>query len=458
MDISKAQILVYDQDAAAAQSVCEILGPTGCHLSLAMDERDAVVLCEQKLFNLVLVGVDGAGAEITTFMDRVRLQSPDIQFIFTSRSGNIRGAVDAIRRGAFDYLIKPVDAAQLDEAVRKALMHQAATAEDAQLRQRLLTRVEPNIFVGDSAAMHAIQRLVEEIAPTDVTVVIAGESGTGKEVVARAIHAKSRREGGPFIAVNCAALADSLIESEFFGHVKGAFTGAIKDRLGRFQLAQGGTLFLDEIGDLSAKGQGDLLRVIEDGIFRPIGSPKLVRANARIITAANKDLEKLCADGRFRDDLLYRLNIVSIHIPPLRERVEDIPPLVESFARYFCAKHQRKHKRFSARTLALFRTLPWPGNVRQLRNIVERLVVTIPRTVIEPADLPPSLVRTTPAGRDFVIKPGMTIAQVETELIRQTMLRNDVSQVQAAERLGISRRALQYKLKRHGLLKKTSRS
>jgi DNA-binding NtrC family response regulator len=449
----KAQILVFYPDAMAANQLCDTLNKTGYQVSVALDDRDALALSQQKLFNLILIGIEALTPDTAVFMNKVRLHSSDTQFILISQRGNVRAAIDAIHQGAFDYLLKPVKPEQLTESVGKALSHQTATAQDTQLRQRLVPRPEPNIFAGGNPAMREIHRLIDEIAPTDVTVVIQGESGTGKEVIARAIHEKSRRENGPFIAVNCAALADSLIESEFFGHVKGAFTGAINDRLGRFQLAQGGTLFLDEIGDLSVKGQGDLLRVIEDGIFRPIGSPKLVRANARIIAAANKDLEKLSADGRFRDDLLYRLNIVSIHIPPLRERAEDIPSLVDSFARFFCAKHERRSKKFSPQALAVFRSLPWPGNVRQLRNLVERLVVTTPHASIEPNDLPTSLVQATSTKPHFTIKSGMTLAQVEAELIRQTLLEG-ASQVEAAARLGISRRALQYKVKQYALLRR----
>jgi len=449
----KAQILVFYPDAMAANQLCDTLNKTGYQVSVALDDRDALALSQQKLFNLILIGIEALTPDTAVFMNKVRLHSSDTQFILISQRGNVRAAIDAIHQGAFDYLLKPVKPEQLTESVGKALSHQTATTQDTQLRQRLVPRPEPNIFAGGNPAMREIHRLIDEIAPTDVTVVIQGESGTGKEVIARAIHEKSRRENGPFIAVNCAALADSLIESEFFGHVKGAFTGAINDRLGRFQLAQGGTLFLDEIGDLSVKGQGDLLRVIEDGIFRPIGSPKLVRANARIIAAANKDLEKLSADGRFRDDLLYRLNIVSIHIPPLRERAEDIPSLVDSFARFFCAKHERRSKKFSPQALAVFRSLPWPGNVRQLRNLVERLVVTTPHASIEPNDLPTSLVQATSTKPHFTIKSGMTLAQVEAELIRQTLLEG-ASQVEAAARLGISRRALQYKVKQYALLRR----
>jgi DNA-binding NtrC family response regulator len=457
MSTSKAQILVFNHDALSANQACATLGKAGYQVSVALDDRDALALSEQRLFNLILIGIEAFTPETASFMDKVRLHSVDTQFILTSKRGNVRAAIDAIHRGAFDYLLQPVAPEQLIESVRKALNHQTATAQDTQIRQRLVPRPEPNIFAGGNPAMREIHHLIDEIAPTDVTVVIQGESGTGKEVIARAIHEKSRRQNGPFIAVNCAALADSLIESEFFGHVKGAFTGAINDRLGRFQLAQGGTLFLDEIGDLSPKGQGDLLRVIEDGIFRPIGSPKLIRANARIIAAANKDLERLSIDGRFRDDLLYRLNIVAIHIPPLRERAEDIPSLVDSFTRFFCAKHERGQKRFSAHALAVFQTLPWPGNVRQLRNLVERLVVTVPHAVIEPHDLPLNLTQQVKPRAAFTIKPGLTLAQVEAELIRQTLLAG-ASQVEAAARLGISRRALQYKVKTHGLLRRKRRT
>jgi DNA-binding NtrC family response regulator len=246
-------------------------------------------------------------------------------------------------------------------------------------------------------------------------------------------------------------LPDNLIEAELFGHTRGAFTGAVSDRQGRFQLAHGGTLFLDEIGDLSPKGQGDLLRVLEDGIFRPVGSHKVERADARIVVASNKNLEAEGINGKFREDLFYRLNIVTIHIPPLRERAEDIPTLVKSFAEHFCAKHRRRQKKFSREVVAFFQTLRWPGNVRQLRNIIERLVVTVPRNVIEMEDLPAALVQSSRPDQAFAIQPGMSLAQVEAELIRQTLLKVTSNRAEAAERLGISRRALQYKIIRYGL-------
>jgi DNA-binding NtrC family response regulator len=328
---------------------------------------------------------------------------------------------------------------------------QAVIAEDQQIRMRLRKRSDPDIFAGCSNAMAEIDRLIRQIAPSDVTVLIEGESGTGKEIVARAIHARSRRDTHPFIAVNCAGLPDNLLESELFGHIRGAFTGAISDRKGRFQLANNGTLFLDEIADLAPKGQADLLRVLEDGIFRPVGSQKIERADARIIAATNKSLETESINGRFRADLLYRLNVVTIYLPPLRDRAEDIPQLVKSFTEHYCAKHRRRPKHFSNEVVKVFQTLPWPGNVRQLRNIVERLVVTVPRRSIVIEDLPPALLSAVGPEQAFSIRPGMSLAQVESELIRQTLLKVTSHRAEAAKTLGISRRTLQYKIKRYRL-------
>lgn len=451
MDLSKIHILVMDHDAKSAQAICKSLHQIGCQVSLALDEHDALVLAEEKLFNVVLKAFDEGKSDAIAWMEKIRGLAPDTQFIFLGAGGTIHTAVEAIRGGAFDYLSKPVKTAQLTESVKKALDYQALVAEDQRIKLRLRRRSNPNIFAGNSAVMQRVSSLIAEIAPTEVTVLIQGESGTGKEVVARAIHEKSRRHAGPFIAVNCAALPDSIIETELFGHARGAFTGAVNDRLGRFQLAQGGTLFLDEIGDLSSKGQADLLRVLEDGIFRPVGSPKTLRANVRIIAASNRHLEELSMNGKFREDLLYRLNIVMIDLPPLRERAEDITPLVGSFLEHFCAKHRRRQKKFSREVVALFQTLPWPGNVRQLRNIVERLVVTVSRSVIGPQDLPQAFVNARKPNQAFTIQPGMTLAQIEAELIRQTLLKITSNRAEAAEHLGISRRALQYKIKRYCL-------
>lgn len=451
MDPGNIRVLVLDGEAGSAAILRNSLAAGGYQVTVVSKESEALKIAERELFNIVVKSFDAQRIDAVALMNKIRAFTPDTQFIFVSERGTIRTAVEAIQKGAYDYLSKPVDPIQLLESVKKALEFQALTAEDVRLRLRLRRRFEPNIFAGSSASMQRVNQLVQQIAATDVTVLIEGESGTGKEITARAIHEKSRRSAHPFVAVNCAGLPDSLIEAELFGHVRGAFTGAVNDRPGRFQLANGGTLFLDEIGDLSPKGQADLLRVLEDGIFRPVGSHKVERGDVRIIAATNKNLEDESMRGNFREDLYYRLNIVVINVPPLRERMEDIPALVESFAEHFCAKHRRRQKKIHRDVLALFQTLPWPGNVRQLRNLIERLVVTIPRARIESADLPPALVQDGKAKHGFVIKPGMTMAQVEAELIRQTLLKVTSNRAAAAQTLGISRRALQYKIRSYGL-------
>jgi transcriptional regulator with PAS, ATPase and Fis domain len=252
--------------------------------------------------------------------------------------------------------------------------------------------------------------------------------------------------------VNCAALPEQLLEAELFGHVKGAFTGAVADKPGRFQLADGGTLFLDEIGDLSPRGQGDLLRVLEDGTFRMVGGTKLMRVNVRVVAATNKKLQEAVASGKFREDLLYRLQIVPVILPPLRDRAEDIPLLIESFLEHFTSKHKRRHKKLSAEALQLCQRFPWPGNVRQLRNMIERLVITCKNAAIEVGDLPGFLRAHDRNATTFAIRPGMSLAEVEKLLIRQTLTHVTENREEAAKLLGISRRSLQYKLKQYGLL------
>jgi len=307
-------------------------------------------------------------------------------------------------------------------------------------------------LIGVSEAMRRLRRTAEEVARTDVTVLIEGESGTGKELVARLVHERSARAARPFIFVNCAALPEQLVEAELFGYRKGAFTDARTDKLGRFQLADGGTLFLDEIGDLSAKGQGDLLRVLEDGAFRMVGGTELVRVDVRVVAATNKNLLDAVAAGKFREDLYYRLHVIPIAVPPLRERAEDIPLLIEAFVVRFCAKHRRRAKRLSPEAMRLCQRFPWPGNIRQLRNVAERIVVTSSGAVIGVDELPDEIRAQENAGASVEIRAGMTIEEAEKLLIAQTIKHATANRAAAARLLGISRRALQYKLKRYGLL------
>ncbi len=323
MTPSNITVAVIDRNPADLNELTSILEDIGYRVLPASAEAQIERYAASEALNLVVKGFEPGHTDPIAFMQRVRAISPDTEFVLCCRNAAISDAVSAIHHGARDFLAKPVAPEALQSAVAHALERQALVAADPKLRRSLKRRTAPDIFVGVSPRMRQLSETVMEVAPTDVPVLVTGESGTGKEVVARAIHDRSRRRQGPFIAINCAGLPDNLIESELFGHVRGAFTGAVNDRPGAFQMAERGTLFLDEIGDLSAKGQGDLLRVLEDGMFRPVGSPRHVRADVRIVAATNRRLQQWANEGRFREDLLYRLNIVEVQLIPLRERPED---------------------------------------------------------------------------------------------------------------------------------------
>jgi DNA-binding NtrC family response regulator len=452
VDTSKVKILVVDDEQGLCAGVQEALRREGYVVDALTDAPAALKRTEERLYNLVISDIKMPGLSGLELLSRVRARSRDTLFILMTAYGTVESAVEAMKQGAYDYLPKPIDLKRLRALVQKALEFQAVVAENNELRLRLQTRAEPGWLVGDSEAMRAVARLAEEVAHSDVTVLIEGESGTGKEIVARSIHQHSARRDRPFISVNCAALAEQLLEAELFGHVKGAFTGAIANKPGRFQLADGGTLFLDEIGDLAPKGQGDLLRVLEDGTFRMVGGSELIRVNVRVIAATNKKLHEAVAAGKFREDLFYRLQIVPIVMPPLRERTEDIPLLIERFFEQFCAKHKRRRKRMSAEALQLCQRFPWPGNVRQLRNVIERLVITCREVEAAVSHLPDFLREYDRNATTFTVRPGTPLAEVEKLLIRQTLTHVTRNREDAARALGISRRALQYKLKQYGLL------
>ena len=452
MDKSKVKILVVDDEQGLCAGVQEALRREGYVVDAMTDSTAALKLAEERLYNLVISDIKMPGLSGLELLVRVRAHSRDTLFILMTAYGTVESAVEAMKQGAYDYLPKPIDLKRLRALVQRALEFQAVVAENSELRLRLQTRAESGLLVGECESMRAVARLIEEVANSDVTVLIEGESGTGKEIVARSIHAQSARRNRPFISVNCAALAEQLLEAELFGHAKGAFTGAIANKPGRFQLADDGTLFLDEIGDLSPKGQGDLLRVLEDGAFRMVGGSELIRVNVRVIAATNKKLQEAVAAGRFREDLFYRLQIVPIVMPPLRERAEDIPLLIERFFEQLMAKHKRRPKRMSAEALQLCQRFPWPGNVRQLRNMIERLVITCREVEVGVNQLPDFLREYDRHTTTFTVRPGTSLAEVEKLLIRQTLTHVTSNRQEAAQALGISRRALQYKLKQYGLL------
>ncbi len=452
MDKSKVKILIVDDEQGLCAGIQEALRREGYVVDAATDPQAALKLAQDRLYNLVISDLKMPGLSGLELMTQVRARHRDTLFILMTAYGTVENAVEAMKQGAYDYLPKPLDLKRLRALVQKSLEFQAVVAENSELRLRLQTRVEPSLLVGESETMRAVGRLVEEVANSDVTVLIEGESGTGKEIVARSIHVQSDRRDRAFISVNCAALAEQLLEAELFGHVKGAFTGAVANKPGRFQLADGGTLFLDEIGDLSPKGQGDLLRVLEDGAFRMVGGSELIRVDVRVIAATNKNLQEAVRDLKFREDLFYRLQIVPILMPPLRERAEDIPLLVEKFFEHFSAKHKRRRKHMTAEALQLCQRFPWPGNVRQLRNTIERLVITCREAVVDVGQLPDFLREYDRNATTFTVRPGTPLAEVERMLIRQTLTHVTSNREEAAKTLGISRRALQYKLKEYGLL------
>lgn len=454
-DRSRIRILVVDDEQGLCLGIQEALRREGYQVDAVTDADSGLKAAQQHLYNLVISDIKMPGLSGLELLRRVRGQSRDTLFILMTAYGTVENAVEAMKEGAYDYLPKPIDMKRLRALVQKALEMQAVIAENSELRQRLQKRSEPSLLLGESDAMRAVSRLIQEVAGSDVIVLIEGESGTGKEIVARSIHQQSARRERPFISVNCAALAEPLLEAELFGHVKGAFTGAIANKPGRFRLAEGGTLFLDEIGDLSPKGQGDLLRVIEDGAYRMVGGSELIHANVRVVAATNKNLQAAVKEGAFREDLFYRLQIVPILLPPLRDRADDIPLLVERFFEHFAAKHKRRRKRLSAEALQLCLRFPWPGNVRQLRNVVERLVITCPEPVVTVSHLPDYLRDFERQSAVFTVRPGTPLAEVEKMLIRQTLAHVTTNREEAARALGISRRALQYKLKEYGLLDET---
>ena len=459
MNPANITIAVLDRNPDELGSLAAVLEDAGYRVLTTSTQAHIERFFATQPINLVAKGFDATVVDPLPFVDRIKKLSPDTGFILCGRGGTIHEAVQAIQNGASDYLPKPVDKVLLLEAVRKALERQAIVASDPGLRRSLRRQHEPDFFIGSSEAMRNVVAQIDQVGPANVPVLICGESGSGKELVARGLHAKSPRSDGPFVALNCAGLTDTLMESELFGHVRGAFTGAIHDRAGAFELAGHGTLFLDEIGDLSLKGQGDLLRVLEDGIFHPVGSIRPKRADVRVVAASNRVLGKLAASGLFREDLLYRLNIVELHVPPLRDRLEDIPALVNSFNRHFSARHGRQPKAITPEFLEALTAHSWPGNVRELRNLVERLVVTVRENELSAFHAPKS-VRTKvdrteseiAQGDSCVsVAAGTTLADAETMLIRATLAKADDNRAEAARRLGISRRALHYKLKRLGI-------
>ncbi|KAA5541795.1 sigma-54-dependent Fis family transcriptional regulator [Roseiconus nitratireducens] len=416
------------------------------------DVNHALDLFEKTHYDVVIADVrlpgDRDGLDLVSL---IHDRSPQTLVLVITAHGTVETAVDAMRRGAFDFITKPVDLNLIRQQVRKALDHQRLQNENTSLKSRLADAGVISEIIGNCTIMQELFQQLRQVADTDATVMIRGESGTGKELIARALHDLSNRGRGPFIAVNLGALPESLLESELFGHEKGSFTGAARQKPGCFEQARGGTLFLDEITEIPAKSQVDLLRVLETGQFNRIGGEALLSSDARLVSATNKDPLALIENGSFREDLYYRLNIVPLQIPPLRQRRDDIPLLVEHFVNHFCNRHRRNVKRFSDDAMKQLIAANWPGNVRQLRNVIERLVVTHVDDFIDVDSLPAELSQ----GRGENGSPIPTLAETtehaEKEAIQTALAACDFHREQTAKALGISVRTLHYKMSRYNL-------
>jgi two-component system, NtrC family, nitrogen regulation response regulator NtrX len=378
------RILIVDDEAGIRQALKQVLEYENLVVRVASTGGEAITVYPEFRPHLVFLDVKMAGLDGLETLTRLRDLDPKAQVVMISGHGTIATAVEATQRGAFDFLEKPLDTDRLLVTVRNALAHAELMDENTRLREANESRFT---MVGDSPALKTVRDLIAKVGPTAARVLITGENGTGKELVARALHEASPRRDRPFIEVNCAAIPSELIESELFGHMKGSFTGAFADRAGKFEQADGGTLFLDEVGDMSLSAQAKLLRVLQEGVVTRIGGSKSIQVDVRVLAATNKDLDAEIAEGHFREDLLYRLNVVPIDVPPLRERKEDIPALVAHFAEQLSASAGVPGRKFAEDAVRRLQARSWPGNIRELRNAVERALILASGKTVTPADI-----------------------------------------------------------------------
>ncbi|MDP6037616.1 MAG: sigma-54 dependent transcriptional regulator [Candidatus Latescibacteria bacterium] len=451
MDASDIRVLIADDEYYICEGLREALVKDGYRVDVAHDGNEAVAQVERHAYQAAIFDLKMPGKDGMQLLKWVRKANPETGVIMITAFGEVETAVEAMRQGAYDYLTKPVDLKRLRLSLQHLLDHQALVAENKVLRARLDSDGGNGDIVHRSAVMELVCDTIGQAAMTDVPVLVTGETGTGKELVARAIHQKSGRRNKSLVAMNCGAFAETLFGSELFGYVKGAFTGAAADKAGHFAAAEGGTLFFDEVGEIPLANQVDLLRVLEEKMYRPIGSTNAVNTDVRTIFATNRDLEREVAEGRFREDLYYRINVVPVRLPPLRERVEDIPLLIDVFFEQLCVLHHKPRKELTPEAMQLVLSYPWPGNVRELKNTVERVVVTCPDEKVDVARLPSRVRDITGEVDSFTLKLGASLEVVERELIEKTLGQVTTNRKKAADILGISVRALQYKIKKYNL-------
>ncbi|MBJ6802415.1 sigma-54-dependent transcriptional regulator [Geomonas propionica] len=444
------KILIIDDDSSLRRVLEYNLQQEGYDVYTAADGAAGLQLFEEKSPQLVITDLKMPGMTGFEVLSSVKERAPSTVVIVLTAFGAIDTAVEAMKLGAFHYLTKPFNREELKVTVLKGLQLQGLSEENRLLKEELSGRSEFKSIVGTSRAMEGVFSVVRKVADTEATVLITGESGTGKELVARAIHSGSSRRAAPFIAVNCAAIPRDLLESELFGHVKGAFTGAIRDKEGKFQLADGGTIFLDEVGDLPIELQPKLLRVLQERVVEPVGGTSLQKIDLRVVAATNADLERWIAEGKFREDLYYRLSVIPIQLPPLRERVEDVPLLI----RYFCTKFGAEGVSFTKEALARLKEYAWPGNVRELENTVERLLIMREGDLVGVDELPAKISAAAPPPEGGVLRlpaAGYSLEQLEMEVVLEALNRCDWNQTAAARFLRIPRHTLIYRMEKYNI-------
>lgn len=449
----KAKILVADDETSHRQMIEAVLAAEGYEVTQAEDGQAAISAVEDRFYDLVIMDVRMPNVDGIQALQKIKQISPDIPVIIMTAYASVGSAVDALKSSAYDYLIKPLDIDELKILVDKALRHHQLEQENLYLKERLSDRFDFSNIIGRSPSMTRLFETVALVAPSEATALIVGESGTGKELIANAIHQNSPRKDRPLIIVNCAALPETLLESELFGHEKGAFTGAITRKQGRFQLAHNSSIFLDEIAEMAPATQAKILRVLQEREFEPVGSTQTIKVDTRVIAATNKNLEEEIQAGRFREDLYYRLNVVTVDLPPLRQRREDIPLLADFFLKQYAQKNRRLIKGFTPRATDLLMRYEWPGNVRELENIIERAVIMSRGEMITPLEFPNDLQNLDEALKESRIDltPGRSLKEVEKVLILRTLEETGGNRTHAARILGISRRTLQLKLKEYGI-------
>ena len=451
----RGSIYIVDDDRIILDSLSEFLRIEGHEVDGGGSFDDAAKALARKSYDLVITDINMPGADGFELLRLIKKQNPDVVVILITGYGTIESAVEAIRMGAYDYLTKPIIDDELRMVVQRALEQRCLVRQCRELRDRLEGRYALDSIVGHDYKMLRIYDLIEAVADSKVNVLIEGASGTGKSLIARVIHHRSERRDGPFIEVSCGAIPETLLESELFGHVRGAFTGAVADKPGKFKAADGGTLFLDEVATASPALQVKLLRVIQERAFEPVGSNKTDKVDVRLVIATNVDLEREVGAGRFRQDLFYRINVVTIPLPTLGERISDIPLLADTFLKRFCEQAGKRLHGITDEAMALLQRYDWPGNVRELENVVERAVVLTKDRWIGPADLPAKLVAAAsiePAAEAYT---GMTLkdalADPERRVIEAALRHNNWSRQATADQLDINRTTLYKKMKRYGL-------